>query len=90
MDVNCTQTLKPLAQTCYHCGQAGHISKQCDLHHNICHMTLDEEDEFIQQIMANCDAAVAAAAESTTYMGTSKGTVVEREVDDANFLRSSR
>jgi hypothetical protein len=30
-------------------------------------MTLDEEDKFIQQIMANCDAAVAAAAESMTY-----------------------
>jgi hypothetical protein len=52
-------------------------------------MTLDEQDEFIQHIMANCDAAVAAASESTTQMGTSKGTWVEREVDDADFVRSS-
>jgi hypothetical protein len=53
-------------------------------------MTLDEEDEFIQQIMANHDAAVAAAAESTTQTSTSEGTLVEREVDEADFVRSSR
>jgi hypothetical protein len=85
-----TQTLKPLAQNCYCCGQTGHISRECDLHHNVCHMTLDEEDEFIQRIMANCDAAVAAIAELTTYMGTSEGTLVEREVEDTDFVRSSR
>jgi hypothetical protein len=89
MDVDRTRTLKPLAQTCYHCGQTGHISKECNLRHDICHMTLDEEDKFIQQIMANRDTAVAAAAESTTYMATSEGTLV-REVKDADFVRSSR
>jgi hypothetical protein len=52
-------------------------------------MTLDEQDEFIQQIMADRDAAVAAASESTTQTGTSKGTLVEREVDNADFVRSS-
>jgi hypothetical protein len=39
--------------------------------------------------MADRDAAMAAAAESTTQMGTSEGTLVEREVDDADFVRSS-
>jgi hypothetical protein len=48
MDVNHTWTLKPLAQNCYCCGQTGHISKECDLCHDVCHMTLDEEDDFIQ------------------------------------------
>jgi hypothetical protein len=89
MDIDCTRTLKPLAQTCYHCGQTGHISRECDFHHDIRHMTLDEEDEFIQQIMANRDTAVAATAESTTHTGTSEGTLVEREVNDVDFVRSS-
>jgi hypothetical protein len=89
MDINRTWTLKPLAQTCYHCGQTGHISKDCDLHHDIHHMTLDEQDEFIQHIMANCDTAVAAAAKLTTHTGSSEGTLVDREVDDADFIRSS-
>jgi hypothetical protein len=52
-------------------------------------MTLDEEDHFIQQIMANRNAAMAAAAASTTQTSTSEGTLVEREVDDVDFVRSS-
>jgi hypothetical protein len=53
-------------------------------------MTLDEEDDFIQQIIANCDAVMAATAASTTQMDTSEGTLVEREVNDSDFVRSSR
>jgi hypothetical protein len=53
-------------------------------------MTLDEEDDFIQKIMANCNAAAAVASASMTQMGTSEGTLVEREVDDLDFVRSSR
>jgi hypothetical protein len=52
-------------------------------------MMLDEEDHFIQQIMANRDAAVAAASVLTTQTSTSEGTLVERKVDDADFVRSS-
>jgi hypothetical protein len=40
--------------------------------------------------MANCNAAMAALAELTTLMGTSEGILVEREVDDSDFVRSSR
>jgi hypothetical protein len=90
MDIDRTWTLKPLAQTCYRCGHTGHISRECDLRHDVCHMMLDEQDEFIQHIMANRDAAVAAAAESTTHTGSSKGMLVDREVDDTDFIRSSR
>jgi hypothetical protein len=89
MDVDRTRTFKPLTQTCYRCGQTGHISRDCDLCHDVRHMTLDEEDQFIQQIMANCHAAMAAAAVSTAQTSTSKGMLVEREVDDADFVRSS-
>jgi hypothetical protein len=90
MDVDCTWTLKPLSQTCYCCGQTGHISKDCNLRHDIHHMTLNEEDNFIQWIMANCDAAMAATAVSTTQTDTSEGILVEREVDNMDFVRSSR
>jgi hypothetical protein len=48
-------------------------------------MTLDEEDDFIQKIMANHNAAAAVTSASTTRMGTSKGTLVEREVDDSDL-----
>jgi hypothetical protein len=52
-------------------------------------MMLDEEDNFMQQIMANHNAAMAAAAASTTQMGISEGMLVEREVDNVDFVRSS-
>jgi hypothetical protein len=89
MDIDHTRTLKPLAQTCYRCGKTSHISKECDLRHDIHHMTLDEQDEFIQNIMANCDTAMDAIAEFTTHTGSSEGTLVDREVDDTDFIRSS-
>jgi hypothetical protein len=62
MDVDHTRTFKLLTQTCYRCGQTSHISKECDLRHDVRHMMLDEEDSFIQQIMANRDTAMAAVA----------------------------
>jgi hypothetical protein len=52
-------------------------------------MTLDEQDMFIQHIMANRDAEMAAVATLTTQTETSEGTVVEREVDESDFVRSS-
>jgi hypothetical protein len=52
-------------------------------------MTLDEQDKFIQHIMANRDAEMVVVAELTTPACTSEGTVVEQEVDDSDFVRSS-
>jgi hypothetical protein len=84
-----TNTQKPAALTCYRCGQTGHTSRDCDLCHDVRHMMLDEQDEFIQHIVANRDAEMAAVAESMTSACTSEGTVVEQEVDKSYFVRSS-
>jgi hypothetical protein len=89
MDVDRTRTFKPLTQTCHRYGQTSHFSKECDLCHDVRHMMLDEEDHFIQHIMANHNAAMAAAAASTTHTATSEGTLVKREVDKSDFVRSN-
>jgi hypothetical protein len=90
MDIDRTQTFKPIAQTCHRCGQTGHFSKEFDLQHDVRHMTLEEEDEFIQHILANRDTAMAATAGSMTNTATSEGTLVEWEVDESDFVRSNR
>jgi hypothetical protein len=53
-------------------------------------MTLEEEDEFMQHILANCNAAMAAVAKLTTHMAISEDTLVERKVDELYFVRSNR
>jgi uncharacterized protein YfaA (DUF2138 family) len=72
--------------------EAGMIVKIADmiLCYDSCHMMLDEQDKFIQQVMAYRNAAMAAAAELTTLTGTSEGMWVEREVNNLDFVRSSR
>jgi hypothetical protein len=90
MDIDHTWTFKPIMQTCHRCGQTGHFSTECDLWHDVHHMTLEEEDEFIQHILANCNATMAAAAGSMTHTATSEGTLVEWEVDESDFFRSNR
>jgi hypothetical protein len=52
-------------------------------------MTLEEEDEFIQHILANHNAAMATAARLTTHMAMSEGTLVEQEVNELDFARSN-
>jgi hypothetical protein len=52
-------------------------------------MMLEEEDECIQHVLANRNATMAAAARSTTCTTTSEGTLVEWEVEDADFVRSN-
>jgi hypothetical protein len=83
------KTQNPAALTCYRCSQTGHTSQDCELCHDVHHMTLDEQDKFIQHIMAKRDAKMAAVAESMTSACTSEGTVVEREGDESDFVRSS-
>jgi hypothetical protein len=84
-----TNTQKPATLTCYQCGQTGHTSRDCERRHDVHHMMLDEQDKFIQHIMAKRDAEMAVVSESTTSACTSEGTVVECEVDELDFVRSS-
>jgi hypothetical protein len=83
MDSTKAQNLAAL--TCYQCGQTGHTSQDCNLCHDIRHMTLDEQDKFMRRIMANRDAKMAVVAESMTLACTSEGTVVEREVNESDL-----
>jgi hypothetical protein len=47
---------------------------------------VDEEDEMVEHILANRDAAMAATAASAH---SSEGPIIEREVSEEDFVRSS-
>jgi hypothetical protein len=57
--------LKVGIESCYWCRQSGHISSNCPLRYDIRHMTSDEQDNMIEKLLANRDAAMAATAVST-------------------------
>jgi hypothetical protein len=63
MDVDVVRWRTAHPQTCYQCGQSGHICCDCTLRHNACYMTLDEKEDLIQQLMADIDAAAAQQLE---------------------------
>jgi hypothetical protein len=52
-------------------------------------MTVEEQDEFFRQIMADRDAAMAAAAESTDSSTSPEGAIVEREIKEEDFASGS-
>jgi hypothetical protein len=49
-------------------------------------MTSDEQDDMIEKLLADCDAAMAATAELTQL---EEATIIEREVREEDFVWSS-
>jgi hypothetical protein len=79
-------TSKTAIESCYRCRKSGHISQDCPLRYDVRHLTVDEEDEMIEHVLANRDAAMAATAASTNL---SEGTIIERKVSGEDFVQSS-
>jgi hypothetical protein len=50
-------------------------------------MTTNKQDDMIEKILADHDAALAATAAS---MQSEEATIVEREVSEEDFVQSSR
>jgi hypothetical protein len=50
-------------------------------------MTTDEQDDMIEKLLANHDAAMAATAASTQ---SEEALIIEREVREEDFVWSSR
>jgi hypothetical protein len=71
MDINCTKTLTSLPQSCYWCGQPGHISRDCPNQFDICLMTTNEEDKLVEQMMADHDTLTTAARKAIQVSGGS-------------------
>jgi hypothetical protein len=85
MDIDHTKMSMSLPQSCYWCGQPGHISKDCPNWFDIYLMTTDKQDEFVERIMASSDMSTTAAREA---IQASERSVIEWEVSEEDFVRS--
>jgi hypothetical protein len=50
-------------------------------------MTVDKQNKFVKRMMADHDVAIAASREASPILEV---TVIEHEVSEADFVRSSR
>jgi hypothetical protein len=69
MDIDASRA-RQTPQNCYRCAKTGHIAKDCPLRFDIRHMTFEERDTLLEDLMAAKDA-VPAMSERDSQEGTS-------------------
>ena len=61
MDVDAQRAAKKLAGTCHRCGAVGHFARDCPKRYDVRHMTVDEREGLLQDLLAARDAVYEEA-----------------------------
>jgi len=60
MEIDASRKTAPAPPVCFRCHKPGHIKTECPLRFDVRHMSIEEKEDMIQQLLAEKDAAEAA------------------------------
>jgi hypothetical protein len=86
MDIDAQRAKASTPHTCHRCGSPNHLIRDCPQCFDVRHLCTEEIDDFFATVLARRDAV---ASGSTSVVSEAKGTVVEREVTEEDFVRRS-
>ena len=73
MDVDTLRKKRPLPGTCYRCGSAEHLVKDCPLTLDVRSIPVEEQEAMLEQLMAAADIRAAEMAQAIEDEGEQEG-----------------
>jgi hypothetical protein len=75
-----------IPRQCHRCGDTTHIIRDCPKRYDVRYLSGEEREEWLCSMLTERDVAEAQGTNSET---SETSTIVEREVTDEDFVRSS-
>jgi hypothetical protein len=63
MDIDATCCRNAILMLCRHCGEPGHFTRECPKAYDICYMSSDEREDWIECLLSRSDVATAKTPE---------------------------